>query len=214
MQEVKITNEYENIEWEFITERVEEGFKEWLLPNFLKENNIKEISDTTEFNFSLSNSQGDGVSFTGTYLYNKTLIKLYRTSNNYAHANTINTEVQEFNEIDVSELTEEQDETSEKIAEEFLTLVRDFCNYELEKKGYEIQEEEQKDQIQQQIFNKFKIVNNIVLKEGELWNFNFSDEEKDKYTFVGKSDYVKLFVELPKLKKIVEYNPSTKYIEE
>ena len=193
MQEVKLENEYENIEWEFITERVNEYFLNGLLPEFLTKNNIKQISDTTEFNFSLSNSQGDGVSFTGTFKYKNVLINLYRTTSNYAHANTINTEVQEFNEIDATELTEKQDKTSEKIAEEFLTLVRDFCNYELEKKGYEIQEEEQKDSIQQQIFKQYLKVNNIVLEE---------------------SDFTKLFVELPKLKKIVEFNPSVKYIEE
>lgn len=105
-----------------------------------------------EFNYSLSSSQGDGVSFTGNvdvplfrrihgleqkylHLYNVLNVNLRRTSSHYVHSGSVETE---YELTDTPEGMTEED--AEKLAQEFVTEVDsirvDLCK-KLEKQGYE-----------------------------------------------------------------------------
>ena len=116
---------------------LEEFIKEEL--NFLLEkHNIKADADNLELRYSLSFSQGDGVSFVGDFEYkgHNFYSRLGHLSNYYCHSNTtdITTDDDDENE-DISQ------EIKELLLNEFEELYQTLCG-DLEKFGYDVMESE------------------------------------------------------------------------
>jgi len=130
----------------------------------LKENKIKP-EDTPNLRYSLSHSQGDGLSFTGSFKwkhYNIT-IKEGHLSNLYCHSNT----------VDIYIETEKGNEprNPEDTETEFKNIYNNICK-KLEKFGYGIIEETEKENILKAGFERWKEENEINA-DIELFDLNY-----------------------------------------
>lgn len=122
---------------------LEDHMAEWL-HELLEENGIKDTNDTskpgtkpTPVLYSLSNSQGDGVMFCGTFQWKKYQVHIMRVGK-YYHSNSKTIEIQALNNLgfDIVDDGAISDEESEKIYQEFDSVYQTICK-ELERKGYE-----------------------------------------------------------------------------
>ena len=136
---------------------LEENLKEYL-SELLEENEIKETGETT-LRYSLSYSQGDGVSFIGNFNYKgfDFIIELGSLSNYYSHSRTTDISTADDDD-DKSDITEELREIREKEFKDNYFLICDL----LEKRGYNyIEAEDSEENIKETIeANEYKFLSN------------------------------------------------------
>lgn len=137
--------EYDRIEW--LSDALDNS-----LIDSLKQNDIE---GTPELRYSLSYCQGDGVSFTGKFIWKKLNIDISVVDNHYTHKNTVS--------IDIFD--DEVNEVSEDVYEEFKQLYSLLCD-EIEKYGYSIIEEVQSDEYIKQAFDDLEYEFTV---NGEVW---------------------------------------------
>lgn len=91
---------------------------------------IKELGET-KLNYSLSYSQGDGVSFTGRFKWGRYYVDISRNTSHYYHSNS--TSINLYKDEYLSEYAEGK--TAEKAAAKIKEAYDEICN-QIEKVGY------------------------------------------------------------------------------
>ena len=145
--------------------------------------------------YSLSYSQGDGVSFrkwgyTHTLTYGKNFkevsfyIETNSYSHHYCHDKTFYVEYRIINASSYAlELTDKEEEKMQKLADDYTEALRDIC-YQLEKYWYNIIKQEDKDNILHGAFNRWKKINNIE-DNTELWDLSYDTKEQEWYALIA-----------------------------
>ena len=191
-----------------------EDFMKYRAIELIKENKLLKQWDADELAeslvYSLSYSQGDGVSFrkwlyTHTLTYGKNFkeVSFYIETNSYSHRYC----QEKTFYVDYSSsywiyLTDKEKEKMQKLADYYTEALRDIC-YQLEKHWYDIIEQEDKENILHGAFNRWKEENNI--EDGtDLWDLSYDTKEQDGYTLIatsGDTNIDGLYVKLPELQK-------------
>lgn len=158
----KILNKFrEQNEYHFLKENLKEE-----LSDKLKAKNIKETGETI-LRYSLSCSQGDGLSFIGDFEFKglNFCLELGNLSNHYSHSHTIDiiaeTDDYEENGDITDEINTLKEMENDKIEKEFKRLFFKICD-QLEKSGYNfIESEDSEENIKENIkANDYKFLVN------------------------------------------------------
>jgi hypothetical protein len=136
--------------------------------------------------FELSYCQGDGLCFTGTFLY-KGCEFVITHKGRYYHHNSTDIECSGYKGKEISELTKKQLEKAEAIEKEFGQLYHKIC-LETEDLGYKIIEETEESNVLRWSFQDWMDANEIEL-EGilDLLDMEYSTEDKQGYVKVCDS---------------------------
>lgn len=94
--------------------------------------------DQLVLNYSLSYSQGDGVSFTGYFTMQNIEFFVYRVNNHYCHSKTVNFDYRDH-------VDEGYEELNQKQFDKFKSIYFDICKA-IEKLGYDIIDYEQSEE--------------------------------------------------------------------
>lgn len=132
--------------------------------------------------YDLSNCQGDGAMFEGSWQYKYEDILCYCDfihSGHYNHYNCKNIEISFDENVELG--SEEYDNIYEQINNSYISICR-----ELEKFGYSAIEEEDKRNIFFTAFNDWKEINEIEL-DSEIYDFNYVEKETDGFVCIAES---------------------------
>lgn len=198
--------DYNLLEDSLIYDFLKEYLYEILEEKIEKEQEIKELEIKNIF-YSLSYSQGDGVCFEGTFKYKGIFTKVSHSGRYYHHDNK-NIDLFDYDE----KLTEEEIEKYiDEINEIYITICRD-----LEYKGYNYIEEEEKRQLDKE--NLRQVFENLDIMDYDLYNVELKtkehlikyNEDFNTYVEIIEGYYLKDFD--IKINKYLE--TSIKYIED
>lgn len=146
----------EKNDYHFLEENLNECLSE-----LLEKNNIKVINNDLNLRYSLGYSQGDGVSFIGTFKFKDLNFKINSSSSHYCHSKTTDIYLIDFdddNDDDLSELVKEN------IKNEFEQIYYNICD-EIEKNGYAYIEAEDDEK---NIIENIKLNEYTFRKDGSL----------------------------------------------
>jgi len=196
-----------------------EDFMKYRAIELIKENKLLKQWDADELAeslvYSLSYSQGDGVSFrkwwyTHTLTYGKNFkeVSFYIETNSYSrrycHEKTFYVDYSPSYWI---YLTDKEKEKMQKLANDYAEALQDIC-YQLEKYWYDIIEQEDIENILRCAFNRWEEINNI--EDGtDLLDLSYDTKEQDGYTLIatsGDTNIDGLWVALPELQKQTKEN--------
>ena len=200
-----------------------EDFMKYRAIELIKEDKLLKQWDAEELAeslvYSLSYSQGDGVSFrkwwyTHTLTYGKNFkeVSFYIETNSYSrhycHEKTFAVWFEITNSSSYCiDLTDKEKEKMQKLADDYTEALQDIC-YQLEKYWYDIIEQEDEDNILWGAFNRWKEENNI--EDGtDLWDLSYDTKEQDGYTLIatsGDTNIDGLWVALPELQQQTKEN--------
>lgn len=166
--ELKIS-ELEYYSGDFLTDDLME-----ILKQELEDNKIKEQSGLKHF-FSLSYCQGDGYMFEGNFKWKNYFVSI-KHSGHYYHSYC--------SEIYVETIS--GNEAKDSVQEEFKELYHSICS-KMEKKGYEIIEEDEKRHLIERAIQNWATKNEIDLGNLEVWDLDYSEEEKEGYIQIAES---------------------------
>lgn len=201
------TQDAEHEDFYFLEENLTELLKDTLNTKKYKYEDLKVF-------YSLSYCQGDGFSFIGNITTKNAVFRIEKSTHHYNHERTTSIYLTEFKTpkgfICYEDLTEKQqkkaDETEQLFKEEYYKICKD-----LEKEGYNIIEEMQKETILRQGFNRF-LKENDISTDKEIFDFEYSSEEKKGFIKIAdKGDTIfSLWIKPFKIetkKFIVTYKP-------
>lgn len=187
----KVSLDYKNAENEdyfFLTDELEENLYDKLEKHKVKHDNNLVLG------YSLSCCQGDGLHFSGNVSFKGMDFSLINTGRyEYCSEHDIN-----YNSEDGNEKKEQ------KIYEEFKNIYLSVCK-ELEKEGYEVIEETDKETILKQGFEDFKTLNNIE-SDLDLNDLNYSDKKLKGFVQISENSNTiyELWIKPFELKQITE----------
>lgn len=184
-------------EYPFLSECLTDFIHEKLKEKRIKFNDIN-------LNYSLSNSQGDGVCFTGTFIYKGLTIKATHTGF-YYHERSKNLESTEYKNKDFYEYSEKMQNKLNKMQDDFNAVYMDICR-EAEKNGYSIIEEADKELTLRGGLIKFCEINDFP--EMELFDLDYKEKEEKGYILIAKGQYYNLYIKdfemIKENKRIIE----------
>jgi hypothetical protein len=177
--DLSIKNSYEN-DYYFLSDNLSE-----ILKDKLRENKIKIENNDFKIYYSLSYSQGDGFCFIGQFIYKNCLFKVEHYEH-YYHYNSKTINLVMYKDKYIEDLTEKQFKKYDltTIEEEFSDLYVDICK-QLEEIGYNIIEEEDKQQILNNGLRDFCEINNI--NHIDLYDLSYNDTEKGGFIKICES---------------------------
>ena len=138
-----------------------------------------------EILFSLAYCQGDGLCFTGIFVFKGCVFKITHTGR-YYHHNSTDITCSSHTGKDISELTKKQFEKAEAIEREFTQLYHKIC-IETEDIGYKIIEETEEGNVLKMGFQEWLDVNNLECHAFEIFDMDYKTEEADGYVKVCDS---------------------------
>lgn len=214
MQSLTITElqtlDYYYNSYHLLQEDMQEHAKELIKQSKLLEPfDADTLADSIQY--SLSYSQGDGVSFRKWY-YTKTLtywkttkeVQFFVATNSYSHHYShektfyIDWQLQSYF---LNWLTKKEEEKMQKLADEYTEELRSICK-KLEEYGYKIIKEENEQDILFHAFDRWKEANKIE-DANDIWDFEHSTKPTEWYTQIatsGDTNIDGLWVQLPPLK--------------
>jgi hypothetical protein len=212
VDEKMLGNIYENCDYGTLEDDFEYKLEEYNLPKDVTENLVH----------SLSHCQGGGVEFHGGSFSRNEAKKLLgkeidlrkidydvffqikRNSNSYhyCHSDTFYVE-EEAGRLSI--LNDKNFEYYEEISKKIEEKLKQICK-ELEKFGYDCIESIERDNLFYYAFEKFKKINNID-NDRSYFDFNYTENkelaESEGYVLIAELDYCNLYMELPKLEKMI-----------
>lgn len=137
--------------------------------------------------FELSYCQGDGLCFTGTFLYKGCVFVITHTGR-YYHHNSVDITCSSHKGKDISELTKKQLEKAEAIGKEFEQLYHKIC-LETEDIGYSIIEDTEEGNVLKMGFQEWLDVNDLDCPENafEIFDMDYKTEKADGYVKICDS---------------------------